>query len=255
MIDLGPPPLIFPKPAIIRPSVEDGDLLKAIGVSFMPLASYGGRASVAYGELVNSGSSLTTYNFSGVGFGEAAADRYIIACVAGTATENRSLSSVTIGDVSAGLHATTGGVQIPTGVAVANVPTGASGTVSITFTSGMVGCRANIYIAHGVRSGTPVGTFAPATDTSAPLTNSATVDVSSGGFIVAGASYGTNSTQSRVTSASRNYAGAVTGQPVDVDASSNNANWTAGVDEDADAQVGTFASAQTFLRAYGVSMR
>lgn len=110
----------------------------------------------------------TTYSFGGASFGAAAADRAIAVTIHGAAVvSGREVSSVTIGGVSASrLVNQTVGTGIITAVTtseiwIASVPTGTSGTVSVTFNFGMLRCAIGIFRITGLLSllaeGTAVG--------------------------------------------------------------------------------------------------
>lgn len=85
---------------------------------------------------------LTTYTFTDVPFGDAAATRTIVVAIAGRAGANRSISSVTIAGISATeinqSSNTAGGFDSICGIYRADVPTGTSGTIEVVFSAGMV---------------------------------------------------------------------------------------------------------------------
>jgi hypothetical protein len=92
---------------------------------------------------VTSGSTQT---FNSCNFGSAAADRRIYVVIMGRSASFTQVSSVTIGGVSATLvGGNTSNSLGPTKYAAASVPTGATGTVSVTFGASATSCTIAIY--------------------------------------------------------------------------------------------------------------
>lgn len=103
---------------------------------------------------------VSTYTFAGQNLGTAAANRYIIVSIlsrkAGAAT---TLTGVTIGGVAATIVRQQAFTDTNTNVAaivVANVPTGATGDIVVTFADAMVRCMIGVYRATGIN---PTATF------------------------------------------------------------------------------------------------
>lgn len=142
------------------------------------------RFSFAYinGSAASSGTDQATYTFSGVPFGSPAATRTIIVAVAGRAGTNRSISSVTVGGVTATeitqSSNTSGGFDSITGIYRADVPAGASGSVVVTFSGTMV--RAGI-AAYRMEAGAAGAHAFTALNTS----TAGTIDVPAGGAALA----------------------------------------------------------------------
>ena len=87
--------------------------------------------------------NLATYTLTGVNFGAAAANRRILVAFATrSGNAGHSLSSATIGGVSATIvaqhSASVGGGVSLVGIIAADVPTGTTGTVAITLSNGAV---------------------------------------------------------------------------------------------------------------------
>ena len=141
------------------------------------------RVSFAYinGSAAKSSTNQATYTFSNVPFGSPAATRTIIVAVAGRASTNRSISSVTVGSVTATeitqSSNTSGGDSI-TGIYRADVPAGASGSVVVTFSGTMV--RAGI-AAYRMEAGAAGAHAFTALNTS----TAGTIDVPAGGAALA----------------------------------------------------------------------
>jgi hypothetical protein len=126
-------------------------------------------------------SDLTTYTFSSLDFGAATAGRYIIVGIAARAVgAGRTLDSVTIGGVSATLIANSpvSDTNISS-LAIANVPTGTTGDVVVTFNAAMGRCGIVWWRAPSLVSATPTDTGTSAAD---PATD--TLTVAAGGFLV-----------------------------------------------------------------------
>lgn len=90
--------------------------------------------ALSYITRAESTSNLTTYSFTSQSFGDEASDRQIIIAVNGyRSTAQADLSSATIGGVSATLSASRVSANDVSAIFIANVPTGTTGTVSVTF--------------------------------------------------------------------------------------------------------------------------
>jgi len=99
----------------------------------------------------------TTYNFTSINFGTAAADRYLVIAATGRdeVGGGNSFVSITIGGVAAAIavqQATSGNNSA---IAIAAVPTGTSGNVDIVFSSNMGNCDFGLWSTSGVGSTTP----------------------------------------------------------------------------------------------------
>lgn len=128
--------------------------------------------------------NLTTYTFSSESLGAADANRYIIVGVVARkgGTTGCSITSVTIGGVSATEildQANTDSNCDVAGLYIANVPTGTTGDVVVTFGETMVRSAIGLWRAVNIDSPTP--TDFSASTASDPTYN---IDVSAGGFAV-----------------------------------------------------------------------
>lgn len=145
----------------------------------------GGSGEYGYIGLVSNAASSTTYTFSSAGLGAADAAREIVLCVgwvngAGVA---RSISTVTVGGISASIvaqHTTASGAG--SGIVQAAVPTGTTGDIVVTFDAGASGCIVGIYRIIPL-SATPVDFGATGGNSPRSVTD---VQVSSGGFLILG---------------------------------------------------------------------
>lgn len=150
-----------------------------------PLPSFSPRATPATltgTSNAEDGTALTTYTFSSQAIGSADSGRYVIVGVnAYNATANRSISSATIGGISATIvveeHATSGGGYFDTGIIIANVPTGTTADVVVVWSAGQSACGIGTAAAYNLQSGT-----ATATDSDTSVPGSITVTVQDGGI-------------------------------------------------------------------------
>lgn len=140
-------------------------------------------AEIGYLQSYTDTSDSSSYTFSSVNFGTADSNRYIIIGIAsrksGTTT---SISSVTIGGVSATItkqqvnNATNTNVS---GIAIANVPTGTSGNIVVTFADTMLRCAITVYRTVGLTSKTAYDS-----DSSTASAPSVSLDVPTNGFAI-----------------------------------------------------------------------
>ncbi len=102
---------------------------------------------------------LTTYTFSTKSFGTATSDRIVVVGIAArSSTGSITISSVTIGGVSATVRASAinagSGTEFAS-IYTASVPTGVTGDVVIVFSGGMQRCAVMIYRMVGASSAVP----------------------------------------------------------------------------------------------------
>jgi len=137
-------------------------------------------ATIAYIGTAKSSSNLTTYTHS-VNFGDEASDRKIIVLGAGRDTDNWDISAITIGGVSATVTRADGSVGSYKEIwcAIADVPTGTSGNVVVTYTGQMSDNFVLVYRATGIVSNTATDYLSAGGD---PATG--TLDVIRGGVVV-----------------------------------------------------------------------
>jgi hypothetical protein len=138
---------------------------------------------LAFLQTIDNTNNQTSYTFSGANLGAAAADReIIIGVVTRGNTTTRTISSASIGGVTADVRATAGdGGSFDCAFLIsANVPTGTTGDVVITFSGGVTKCGLMMYRAIKLKSRTPVDTD---TDTDSALQFFS--NISKGGFAIA----------------------------------------------------------------------
>ena len=118
---------------------------------------------------------LTTYTYAAQNLGAASSGRVIVVGVSGRQSTARTITGVTIGGVTATEWGTRGSSQNPLGIWAATVPSGTTGDVVVTFSSGMLRSR---IVMWAVTGGASLSNASSGTDT-------ATVTGAAGGFIVA----------------------------------------------------------------------
>ena len=181
-------------------------------------------------------SNLTTYTFSSQNLGTADGARLIICGIASRAGGSSTISSVTIGGVSATIV-----VQINTsadsgwnsaGIVIAAVPTGTTGDVVITFSAGQARCAIALYSTIDTASET-----ASDTDSNAAADPSVSIDCPASGYIIAVACFSVGTGTTTWTGVTEDY---------DVNPE-NVANTTMASDNFASAQTGLTVSANSTL--------
>lgn len=126
------------------------------------------------------GSDVTVYTFSGVDIGTATSDRrVIVSASANNGTE--TVSSLTVGGVTADIIGQSQGGNLTTALCVAHVPTGTTADIVVTWTGAQLRCGIGWWIATGLSSNTPNDS---GTSNAGP--QSISITALEGGFIVAG---------------------------------------------------------------------
>lgn len=142
---------------------------------------FGSDANIAFVANAADGTDLTTYSFAGQNLGTASADRYIVAAFAHRAGAGTPTgSTVTIGGVGATFLA---GVSNGTGrceLWIALVPTGTTGTISITWSAGVARCVMGAWALTSLQSSTPTATYS---SIASPMSVSA--NIAAGGVALA----------------------------------------------------------------------
>jgi hypothetical protein len=176
-------------------------LVPITGWKQRPPATGGFVDSTTWGD--NSNSWGTSRTITGMALGTAAADRTIIACCVGVEGSG-AISSLTIAGVSFTnrLSTTTGDCGI--GMFTASVPTGTSGSMTLSFASGQTAIGVVIYAVYGLSSLVPTAT---ATSVADPGT-SGSLNINNGvgiGFGCPGHTSNPNSTWTGFTEDTFNY--------------------------------------------------
>lgn len=148
--------------------------------------AYGAAAAakvVTFGSYDASETDLTTYTFTAMTIGTAASDRRVHV-IAFASNGGVTLSSATIGGVSATINvqaATASSGQMA--IITANVPTGTTADVALTWSAGQTRCGAMAWYSTGLTSDAALAT-ASATTNGATMTLTGSVN---GGFALGGA--------------------------------------------------------------------
>lgn len=177
-----PPPLKFwlpPKPAIIRSAP---DLIRPATLpGFMPIGSPVAAAAgkvLTYRNYYLDASNNSTYTFTATDVGSAEATRRVIVGAhqyGGSVT----LTSATIGGVSATEVTTDSANTAQTLLLIAHVPTGTTADVVLTWSGSTSGSAVSVWTATGLSSDTAVDSGRSATN---PATD--TISTVDGGFII-----------------------------------------------------------------------
>lgn len=153
---------------------------------FMPMAGLiGARAqslTTSYQAQSHDTVGRSTYTFSSVSLGAADSTRTIVVAVVGyTNDTGQTVSSATIGGISASIY-NRGGGAVVTAFLVANVPSGTTGDVVVTWSASIDRCAYACYALTGktITAATPLtsatGTFATAVNLSSVTTGLATTE-------------------------------------------------------------------------------
>lgn len=128
----------------------------------------------------------TSHSITGLSFGAAATDRYIIAVVGGLNNSgvNGVVSGVTIGGVTATSVVATTTNDARAAIFIAAVPTGTSGTVVITYNTDCTASGAAVFRAVGLNSPVADGTSSSLSESLSPV--SMNVTYITGGYTIGG---------------------------------------------------------------------
>lgn len=162
----------------------------SLGALFVPFQT---PASITLTANPSSATNLTTYTFSSQALGDADPSRQILVGVFGSSNASYTISSVTVGGVSASSvidSGFSGGNQGRVALWSAAVPTGTSGDIVVTWSNGMFTCGVAVYAMYdAATSATDTGssTANPMTDTLSIPESGVAVGIA--GSITAGSSY------------------------------------------------------------------
>jgi hypothetical protein len=137
---------------------------------------------------LTTGTDATTYTHTNINFGEAHKTRriFVIAGASNGTSGGGAVNSATIGGVAATIHLNNSQNLIKSSIFSAIVPTGASGTISITYAAAMFQHGIAVYSSYYLLDTAP---FDTASDTSNALSFS--LDIPDVGIIVAGGCWAT----------------------------------------------------------------
>jgi hypothetical protein len=181
----------YRRPTILAPALADlarfaGDA--ALAAAFMPgLRVFPGTISAAASAVftANAASATTSlaYSFSSLNFSTASADRHILIGTAGQAGSATTVSTVTIGGVSASEVFSVASSTVRVAFWIAAVPTGTSGTVAITWAAQRARCAVIVWALTGLLSTTAVDTGSEVNSGTSALNDN--VDINAGGVCLA----------------------------------------------------------------------
>jgi hypothetical protein len=216
-----PPHLILPKPpALVMPARRGLLPLPAIGRSthglrwrkgmleVVPLVGFGagrGRIDLSFTDSTDDVTDLTNYSFATRAVGAAHANRWVVCGImARSVTAGRTISSVTIGGITATNVVTatdpTGGTNL-IAIYIAEVPTGTTATVAVNFSGSMSRCGIGLWRMVGAER--PAIGYATATDiVFSGNVFSVTIDCPPDGVII-----GVNYNQTSAATSSTTWAG------------------------------------------------
>lgn len=140
-------------------------------------------------------SGLTTYTFSGAAIGTASSDRRIVVAIGSRANAARSVSSVTVGGISATELVTANDSGSGADIAslwIAEVPTGTTGDIVVTFSAAMLRCAVAQYAVYGMGSNSAFHTQASAGSVANNVARSVSINVPANGAVI-GADWGAGS--------------------------------------------------------------
>jgi len=165
-------------------------------LALMGRQAAGGSLSGTFLTSASNSSGLSTYTFASRDLGAAASDRQIVAVVVSHSNAGVTLSSVTIGGVSATIDANELASDTSRRVTIARaaVPTGATGDVVITFGASAARCSVGLYRITGATATVGATNSAATTSTTFATTIQSTV----GGVVIAGATNGSSSNYNEV---------------------------------------------------------
>lgn len=150
--------------------------------------------AVSFLHTTVSTADTNAYTFSAEDLGAAASDRNIIVTIMSRSTTGGiTISSVTIGGVSATITGQTNAGAGPSnvgGIVIAEVPTGTSGDIVVTFSASMLRCGIGVYRATGLTS----INASDSDSTNALAAPSVSLDVPANGFVIGGAATATSTT-------------------------------------------------------------
>jgi hypothetical protein len=161
-----------------------GSCFQNLGSQFSPLNS-AVAATITFTDSSVDGTAGPAYTFSSQAIGTAAASRRIIVGAFGRSNAAVTLTSITVGGVTATVVASAtdndGIVFLRSDLAIVDFPAGTSASIVVTYSSAGSLARASIgvWAAYDLLSATPTDT---ANNNSDPM--SAAIDVSAGGIIV-----------------------------------------------------------------------
>lgn len=150
---------------------------------FQPVIVAGIRPSLTFlGADFSQGTASSSRTVSGFSFGPEGALRHLAATIA--INTNGSITGVTIGGVTATLVATATANLTRVGIAIALVPTGASGSVVVTSNDTYTSLECGLYALDGIVSASPEATAIDSSPLSSTSSLSLSLNVPDSGIVL-----------------------------------------------------------------------
>lgn len=164
-----------------------------------------------YDDEQTDATAQTTKTFSSIGIGVAQSDRIVVAVIHFFGNGGaRTISSVTIGGVTATIHENDTANQYQTVLVSAVVATGTTGDVVVTSSAGSPSLWAcQTYSIRNADSSTPTGS--DTIQTTSPSSQTVDINVSEGGIAIVGASGSSNTAFDGFTGADQDFNDATIG--------------------------------------------
>ncbi len=178
-MDYGPPPLVFPKPAIVRPS--DGDLLRygmpreAMLPGMAPIGAAAGFRLVTAQFIADYNANANTSSYtksqlnggSPISIGAAFPGRVVVIGAHGNANANgQELTGVTLGGNAMSPlvldHISGGGTSGSSGLYARAMPSGTTASISVNFNSNSLRVGIGVWVLDGART---IAAYDTASDT------------------------------------------------------------------------------------------
>lgn len=126
------------------------------GANFQALLAGRAPPTVSYRTVANQGSGASTYNFNSQDIGTATPDRAVIVAI-GNGFGSHTVTSVTIGGVSASQIVTLTGGTVTACLWIARVPTGTTATITVNLSGNVgLGIGIGVWAAYGLIGLTPI---------------------------------------------------------------------------------------------------
>lgn len=134
-------------------------------------------ASVTFVSDAGSATDATSYNFSGLSLGAAAANRYIVVGVAARAASTPTITGVTVAGVSATSLYQFKSSNSMSGFFIVPLPTGTSGDITVNFDVTIVRMGISVWAVTNILSTTPTATYSMPNGTATASINTGTGSV------------------------------------------------------------------------------
>lgn len=173
--------------AIAQPVALAQEFFPSHGFVLTSSAGEGPAPANAFAGCVGDASNATTYNVASVPFGTEHSTRRVavaITAIDSLSAFNLTTTSLTIGGQTATIAVSdASGADTESNIIIASVPTGTSGTVSLTYSEAIIGVAVCAWALYDVASATPTASISDNKSVATALTLS--LNVSAGQFYLA----------------------------------------------------------------------